>query len=304
MNRVVAKTSAPFNFDSYAKKRLSFILPTMNRAQFLPSALERCRALRGPNDELIVIDGLSADNTKEIVEKYRDIVDIFVSERDVSYSHAYNKGLLLASGRYIKIISDDEIFHSRGIEKAVDVMERHLEIDLLLTGGTKEIDGKIWPMYVPAGRNFGKSPEDQFTTSGISGIGHLIRRSSFAKYGILIPNRLACDVALILYFISRGGIVRFCRINMFHISKYERVLSYTQAEYTLDVSHLMKEYCSFPFFLKYRIKKNPILKKINAVLRHIIGSKKMRTYSGQYFQREKSINFKMKNITWDDAELS
>ena len=32
--------------------------------------------------------------------------------------HAYNKGILLSNGRYIKIIHDDDIYHAEEMEKA------------------------------------------------------------------------------------------------------------------------------------------------------------------------------------------
>jgi len=98
----------PQTFESYCTKRISYIFSTKNRAAFLEKALDNCRKFLEPEDELIVIDGASQDNTREVVKKNADIIDVFVSEPDLSGAHASNKAFLLARGRYIKPLPDDD----------------------------------------------------------------------------------------------------------------------------------------------------------------------------------------------------
>ena len=86
-------------FSAYYPKRLSYILTTKHRADFLDNALTEYRKLLGPNDEMIVIDGGSRDRTREVIEKHKDIVDCFISEPDINSFHAQNKGHFLARGK-------------------------------------------------------------------------------------------------------------------------------------------------------------------------------------------------------------
>lgn len=51
--------------------------------------------------EYIVIDGASTDGTEKIIEKYKDEIDILVSESDNGIYDAMNKGLRNATGDYI-----------------------------------------------------------------------------------------------------------------------------------------------------------------------------------------------------------
>lgn len=263
-------------FDSHAKKRVSYIIPTRNRADHLSSALLRCRDLKGPNDELLVIDGASSDQTKDVVRKYSDIVDVFVSEPDLDGCHAQNKGLLLATGKYTRLLADDDITHKEGLEKAIDVMEKHPEIDLLLCGGIKEdTKGKKFTSYLPLGTNFGSNTEDVFKYPAIaSGCGHIVRRKSIAKFG-LFPFSVYADNAFVLDFIQKGAVVRFCRINLYYHALFPHSVSVRVGKKGL--LFLAKKYCSATFFVKFFIKtkwKNsplfrPLREFLSAVRRHI-----------------------------------
>ena len=293
-----------YTFDSYCKKRVSFILPTMNRAHLLASALERCRGIKGPNDELLVIDGLSRDNTREVVEKYRDIVDIFVSERDVSSPHAHNKGYLLAAGKYIKELSDDDLFYPEAIEQAIHVMDEHPDIDLLICGGTKEKHGKTWNSYVPPGVNYGKSVADVFIHECSGGVGHFIRRSSLARLGIIYPERMNCDGALVVEVISRGGMVKFCRINSYHHRIHGGSISVTKvSEYERETIRLFEEHFSrlslfyiwWRFFHKHSVLRTQARNMLHSMLGKLFGEEYIRR------TRKKKRMQKMENqhVVWD-----
>jgi glycosyltransferase len=70
--------------------------------------------------EYIVIDGNSTDGTKEIIESYRDRINVYISEPDKGMYDAINKGIQFATGDIIGLMhSDDEFYDAKTISRIV-----------------------------------------------------------------------------------------------------------------------------------------------------------------------------------------
>ena len=61
-----------------------------------------------PNIEYLLVDGGSTDNTLLIADRFRQHIDILISERDRGISDAFNKGIRAAKGEIIGIINADD----------------------------------------------------------------------------------------------------------------------------------------------------------------------------------------------------
>lgn len=64
------------------------------------------------NIEYIIIDGGSVDGTIELLKKYDDAIDYWISEKDKGIYDAMNKGIKFASGKYIGLLNADDFFSS------------------------------------------------------------------------------------------------------------------------------------------------------------------------------------------------
>jgi len=255
------------SFHDTAKKRVSFIINTKNRARFLEQALEQARQLLEPNDELIVIDGASRDETRNVVSRYRDIIDIFVSEPDNNSAEALNKGILLASGIYIRHLPDDDITHKEGLDAAIAALENNPEIDILVCGGHKQKGERVHTVYLDPGTNYGSNIQDPFQY-GACGAGFFIRRDAFARAG-LYSNSISADVEFILRCISRGVSVKFCRTMLYtHILYPHSVASRDKNNTTAEGRRLAKHYLPRKKFYSYvaRIALHTGKRKIRAMI--------------------------------------
>lgn len=78
--------------------------------------------------EYIVIDGGSTDGTLDIIEKYRDKTDVFVSEKDDGIVDAFNKGLKLVSGDIVGIVNSGDFLEKDALKVVLESFDANTDI--------------------------------------------------------------------------------------------------------------------------------------------------------------------------------
>lgn len=69
------------------------------------------------NKEYIIIDGASTDKTMSIVNRYKNQIDVIVSEPDKGRSDAFNKGIMRATGDYMVMMNAGDMLTENALEK-------------------------------------------------------------------------------------------------------------------------------------------------------------------------------------------
>lgn len=69
------------------------------------------------NKEYLIIDGASKDGTMDVVNKYRDKIDVIISEPDKGRSDAFNKGIAHATGDYIVMMNAGDLLADDALDK-------------------------------------------------------------------------------------------------------------------------------------------------------------------------------------------
>jgi glycosyltransferase involved in cell wall biosynthesis len=80
---------------------VSVIVVAFRDKEEVEALIDNIGPFRGPDVELVIIDGDSRDGTLELLRARNDVVDYWVSEPDRGIYEAMNKGIAAAHGEYI-----------------------------------------------------------------------------------------------------------------------------------------------------------------------------------------------------------
>lgn len=187
------------------EKKVSIITVSYNAVNTIEQTI--CSVLKQSykNIEYIIIDGQSTDGTFDIVNKYAERIDYFVSEPDTGIYDAMNKGIQQATGDIIGIINSDDWYEPDTVEKIVSSFEStnaeliYGNVCYISEDGEKSLKGeelsdKIWYSMV--------TPHPSvFVLSKV-----------YERYGYFNTKyKIAADYELILRFYTEG--VRFLYLD-------------------------------------------------------------------------------------------
>lgn len=95
--------------------RISFLVPTFNRAEYIAESLRSVLSQAGPDDEIVVIDDGSTDGTREAVAPFLSRIR-YVRQENAGKSVALNRGLAMTDGEFVWICDDDDLLRPGVVE--------------------------------------------------------------------------------------------------------------------------------------------------------------------------------------------
>jgi len=105
--------------------KFSIIIPTYNRAAFLPKAIESVLSQTYTGWELIIVDDGSTDNTKEVVSQYRDERIKYIYQDNAERCVARNNGIEHASGDYVCFLDSDDEYLENYLYDLSEIISAH-----------------------------------------------------------------------------------------------------------------------------------------------------------------------------------
>jgi glycosyltransferase involved in cell wall biosynthesis len=110
---------------------VSILTPTFNRADFLGQMIESVLSQTFRNFELIIVDDGSTDDTRSLVEGFRDERITYRYQENSGQSVARNAALKLATGQYICFLDSDNAWLPDKLEKSLKAFEQNPDVDVV-----------------------------------------------------------------------------------------------------------------------------------------------------------------------------
>lgn len=123
-------------------KRVSVCMASFNGALYIREQITSILAQLNENDELVVTDDCSSDNTAEIVESFRDSrIRLFRNETRLGYVQNFARAITYSQGKYIALSDQDDIWPEGRLEKLLQCVQN--ENDALAIGDFLEIGNSL-----------------------------------------------------------------------------------------------------------------------------------------------------------------
>ncbi|MEI7503759.1 MAG: glycosyltransferase family 2 protein [Paludibacter sp.] len=125
---------------NYINVKVSIITPSYNQGNYLEETILSVLNQSYQNIEYIIIDGGSSDQSVEVIRKYEDRINFWVSEPDKGQADAINKGLKKASGDLVCWINSDDLLYPNFVSDRVRQFAENESVDFIYGDVDQGID--------------------------------------------------------------------------------------------------------------------------------------------------------------------
>jgi glycosyltransferase involved in cell wall biosynthesis len=250
---------------------ISIIIPTYNRCNLLPRAINSVLNQSFKNFELIIVDDGSTDETKKIIEKYlkkNSRIKYIYQKNSGSPAQPRNTGIKIAKGNYIAFLDHDDEWFNDKLEKQIKMYiknNKDNKIGLVGCGAisinTKSKEKKIIK-FPPSLKIKSAKALKKIIPYSCSSI--MIKKSIFQEIGLFDEKMRVSDDYDMYIRISRKYRFIFIQEPLFNYYIHENNLSKSNSlineNMIKDVQKIIKKHKKI--FSKYPNIYSKILKKI------------------------------------------
>lgn len=193
---------------------VSVVIPTHNREDLLPRAIESVLNQTYPVKEINVVSDASDDGTDDIMEKLcqkHPQIHYYAYRPNKGGNYARNLGIKNSTGDVVALLDDDDEWHKDKIEKQVALMKADKRIGLVCTGINRVFvaEGTSNPYIPPAPYDCEKEILLKNCIGSTTTV--MVRRELFEKAGLFdekLPALQDYDMWVRLCQITKVGVVK------------------------------------------------------------------------------------------------
>lgn len=220
------------------------------------------------NIEYIVIDGGSTDGTVEIIKKYADKIDFWVSEPDGGIYPAMNKGAKRARGKVLNMLNSGDYYaDNKVVQKVAKIFSQDKNLCFVLGRGTyygkngEILKGKTGePIVTPL-------KAKRFST--VCHQAFFYKKELHQKFGYYDQSYRICADGLFTGKVSCSKKIKGFLVDEVFIKRQREGLS-NNPRASLEQRRMYRELFGYSIvdellLLKYFLKKNPFGKKLYSI---------------------------------------
>lgn len=187
---------------------LSVVTVTFNAIGCVEKTLQSVISQDYENLQYLVIDGGSTDGTQDVVSRYLEKIDYFVSEKDGGIYFGMNKGIDAASGDYVLFLNAGDIFFdSKVLSDVASFLSENVDVDILY--------GNVEHQYEYG--NFIVKPQTAYHNHKMC-ISH---QATFVRHNLLLENKFDIRYKYAADFEQLSSLF----LNGYNFKYFDRVIS-------------------------------------------------------------------------------
>jgi glycosyltransferase involved in cell wall biosynthesis len=118
--------------DSMTQPQITVALPVYNGEQYIAIAIKSVLAQTFSDFELLILDNCSTDNTLDIIRTFSDPrIRLIVNPKNLGMIENWNLAVSLATGKYIKILSHDDLLAPSCLAEQINGFLKHQDIGIV-----------------------------------------------------------------------------------------------------------------------------------------------------------------------------
>jgi glycosyltransferase involved in cell wall biosynthesis len=251
LSNILSGKNYVFGGKNSKKKKLlqplfSIITPVKNDVLNIEKTIQSVLKQKYKNFQYIIVDGNSDDGTIDVIKKYNNKIDFWVSCDDKNLWEAINTGIKLSSGQIIGIINSKDIYYKNALE-IVKKYFLNFRIDFLF-GAVKK--NKVYYLFEPQKISY------RFNIYPAHSIGFFIKKKIQHKVGFYDESLAHCsDYDLFYRLITKKKFIGMSTskkevLGKFDLNGISSSLSFLhQLYYEMLVRFKNKQNIIFLFFL-------------------------------------------------------
>lgn len=113
--------------------KLSVIIPTYNRAEYLSQCLHSVLSSSYQNLEIVVSDNASQDDTQAVASSFTDHrLKYYRNKTNIGFELNLLKLLEYASGDYIFLLTDDDYLNEEAVPELIEIIRKYPDVGVIL----------------------------------------------------------------------------------------------------------------------------------------------------------------------------